>query len=187
MYRAEWMYKVLRAGNDLTFLHHVTKFVAVVKKHRTSLGREGTICPCNRCKNNLVYEDSVVKSHLIRYGFVDNYTIWKFHGEVDSSATGASERNSSMTTTSSVNERGQQPSSSTAARADSDTGNHDYVKINELLQDMAANDGDGDCDEQSDFLGPEDAEIFENLANRMDQDDVLFGNPKWLENFKEMK
>ena len=52
---------------------------------------------------------------------------------------------------------------------------------------MAANDGDGDCDEQSDFLGPEDAEIFENLANRMDQDDVLFGNPKWLENFKERK
>ena len=36
-------------------------------------------------------------------------------------------------------------------------------------------------------MGPEDAEIFENLANRMDQDDVLFGNPKWLENFKEMK
>ena len=115
-----------------------------------------------------------MKSHLIRYGFVDNYTIWKFHGEVDSSAIGASERKSSTTTTSSV----QQPSSSPAARADSDTGNHDYVKINELLQDMAANDGGGDCDEQIDFLGPEDAEIFKNLANRMDQDDVLFGNPK---------
>ena len=52
---------------------------------------------------------------------------------------------------------------------------------------MAANDGDGDCDEQSDLLGPKDAEIFKNLANRMDQADVLFGNPKWLENFKEMK
>ena len=36
-------------------------------------------------------------------------------------------------------------------------------------------------------MGPEHAEIFENLANRMDQDNVLFGNPKWLENFKEMK
>jgi hypothetical protein len=36
-------------------------------------------------------------------------------------------------------------------------------------------------------LGPEDGEIFENVANRMDQDDVLFGNPKWLENIKEMK
>ena len=137
------MYKIPRAGNDLTFLRHVTKFVAVAKKHRTSLGREGTICPCNRCQNNLPHEDSVVKSYLICYGFVDNYTVWKFHGEVDSSATGASERNSSMTTTSSVNERGQQPSSSPAARADGDTGNHDYVKINELLKDMAANDGDG--------------------------------------------
>ena len=49
---------------------------------------------------------------------------------------------------------------------------------------MAANDGDGDCDEHSDFFGPEDAEIFENLANCMDQDDVMFGNLKWLENFK---
>ena len=28
--------------------------------------------------------------------------------------------------------------------------------------------------------GLEDIEIFENLANRMDQDDVLFGNLKWL-------
>ena len=105
---------------------------------------------------------------------------------MDSSATGASERNSS-TTTSLVNERGQQPSSSSAPRASGDTGNRDYVKINEFLQDMAENGGDGDCDEQSDFLGPEHAEIFENLANRMDQNNVLFGNPKWLKNFKEMK
>ena len=52
---------------------------------------------------------------------------------------------------------------------------------------MAGNDGDGDCDEQYDLLGPEDVEIFENLANRMDQDDILFGNSKWLKNFKEMK
>ena len=65
-------YKIPRAGNDLTFLRHVTKFIVVAKKHRTSLGRERTICPCNRCKNNLVHEDSVVKSHLICYGFVDN-------------------------------------------------------------------------------------------------------------------
>ena len=72
MDRVEWMYKIPRAGNDLTFLRHVTKFIVVAKKHRTSLGRERTICPCNRCKNNLVHEDSVVKSHLICYGFVDN-------------------------------------------------------------------------------------------------------------------
>ena len=52
---------------------------------------------------------------------------------------------------------------------------------------MGGNDGSGDSDEWGDLLGSRDAEIFENLANHMDQDDVLFGNPKWMENFKEMK
>ena len=35
--------------------------------------------------------------------------------------------------------------------------------------------------------GPKMLRFFENFANRMDQDDVLFGNLKWLENFKEIK
>ena len=180
MDRAEWMYKIQRAGNDLTFLQYVQKFIAAAKKHRESLGWERTICPSNRCHNKLVQEDSVVQSHLIRYGFVRDYTIRKFHGEGDMSVTGASERNSSSTT-SSVNERGQQPSSSSAATAGGDSANRDYVNIDKLLQDMAGNDGDGDCDEHSDLLGPEDAEFFENFANHMEQDDILFGNPKWLE------
>ena len=33
----------------------------------------------------------------------------------------------------------------------------------------------------------EDAELFEEIANRLDHDDVLFESPRWLENFKEMK
>jgi hypothetical protein len=36
-------------------------------------------------------------------------------------------------------------------------------------------------------LRPKDAELLEEIANRMDHDDILFGNPKWLENFREMK
>jgi hypothetical protein len=32
-----------------------------------------------------------------------------------------------------------------------------------------------------------DVELFENIANRLDKDEVLFGNPRWLEDFKEMK
>jgi hypothetical protein len=84
-----------------------------------------------------------------------------------------------------VNDGGQQPSSSSAAAGD-DSSNHDYISINDLLQDMIDNDGGGDG-EQDDVLEPDNVELFQNLANRMDQDDVLFGNPKWLENFKEMK
>ena len=30
-------------------------------------------------------------------------------------------------------------------------------------------------------------QIFLRILVTVDQDDVLFGNPKWLENFKEMK
>ena len=118
------MYKLQRVGNDMSFLHHMRNFIAAAKKHRVSLGREGTICPCNSCKNNLLQEDNVVLSHLIRYGFVKNYIVWKFHGEAEPSVTSASERNSS--TPSSVNERGQQPSSSTAT-AGGDSANGDYM------------------------------------------------------------
>jgi len=34
---------------------------------------------------------------------------------------------------------------------------------------------------------PKDAVLFEQIANRLDHDDVLFGSLKWLENSKEMK
>ena len=60
MDREEWMYKLLRVGNDQSFLHHVRNFVAAVKKDCVSLGRGCTICPCNSCKNKLLKEDNVV-------------------------------------------------------------------------------------------------------------------------------
>jgi hypothetical protein len=84
-----------------------------------------------------------------------------------------------------VNDGGQQPSSSSAA-AGGNSSNHDYISINDFLHDMANNDGGRDG-EQDDVLEPDDVELFQNLANHMKQDDVLFGNLKWLENFKEMK
>ena len=34
---------------------------------------------------------------------------------------------------------------------------------------------------------PETAELFESIASRLDYDDVLFGSPRWQENFREMK
>jgi len=64
----------------------VRKFVATAKKHRLSLDRPRIICPCNSCKNKLAQKDNVVQSHLVRYGFAKDYTVWKFHGEADSSA-----------------------------------------------------------------------------------------------------
>ena len=159
-----------------SFLHHVRNFVAAVKKYHVSLGWECTICLCNSCKNKLLQKDNVVQSHLICHGFVENFIVWKFHSETDPSVTGASERNS--LTTSSVNERGQQRSSSTATAGGNDRANRDYyINIDDLIQYMGGNGGGGNG-EQGEILGPEGAEIFENLANRMNQDDILFGNPR---------
>ena len=69
----EWMYKTSRLYP--TFLDHVTKFIAAAKRHRLSLKRELTICPCKSCKNLLAHGDDTVKSHLIRYGFIKDYTV----------------------------------------------------------------------------------------------------------------
>jgi hypothetical protein len=62
--------------------------------------------------------------------------------------------------------------------------------MKDLLQDMAdsggGGDGDGDGDgEEAAVRVPEDMELFEEIANRLD-DDVLFGSPRWLKNFREM-
>ena len=69
----EWMYKTSRL--DQAYLDHVTKSIAAAKRHHLSLKREHTICPCKSYKNLLLHEDNVVKSHLVRYGFIKDYTI----------------------------------------------------------------------------------------------------------------
>jgi hypothetical protein len=100
---------------------------------------------------------------LIQYGFVKDYTVWKYHGEeADPSATGESEGNSST-----VNDGGQQPSATIAATS-GDSANHDYINIHYLFKAMADNDGGGGDGERIDVLGPEDAKLFQNIANRMD-------------------
>ena len=60
--------------------------------------------------------------------------------------------------------------------------------MEDLFQDMAADDdGGGDGDEDAIVRDPESAELLEQIANRLDKDDILFGSPRWLENFREMK
>jgi hypothetical protein len=36
-------------------------------------------------------------------------------------------------------------------------------------------------------MEPEDAELFEGLANRLDHDNILFKSPRRLDNFREIK
>ena len=53
---------------------------------------------------------------------------------------------------------------------------------------MADNDGsDGDGGELAGVMEAEDVELFEELANRLDNGYALFGSSRWLENFREIK
>jgi hypothetical protein len=109
--------------------------------------------------------------------------------EKDSSVIDAPGGTSSSTTsTAAVNiDRGEQPSGGAAAAAgDDDNASHEYITMSYLLQDMRDNDGGGDGD-LVDTLLREDTKLFVEVANRLDHDDILFRNPKWLENFREIK
>ena len=80
MDREEWMYKLPRVGNDLSFLHHVRNFVAAAKKHESwSTPFVRAIAARTNFSRNIMW----FQSHLIWQDFVKDYTIWKFHGEAD--------------------------------------------------------------------------------------------------------
>jgi hypothetical protein len=78
-------------------------------------------------------------------------------------------------------------SSTAAAPAGTDNGARDYITVEDIIQDMADGaDGGGDGQEAT-VKEPEDVQLIEDLVNHIDEDDVVFGCPKWLENFREMK
>lgn len=62
----------------------------------------------------------------------------------------------------------------------------DYITVDDLFGDDAGDKGDNE-DVGATFLEPEGTKLFENIANGFDEDDVLFGNLRWLKNFIEMK
>jgi hypothetical protein len=83
---------------------------------------------------------------------------------------------------------GRQPASSSSSATASDDNARDYITIEDLFQDMAVDDdGGGDANEKAIVRDPEGAELLEKIANCLDKDDILFGSPRWLENFRDMK
>jgi hypothetical protein len=49
-----------------------------------------TICSCCHCNIMRTHKDSMVQSHLVRFGFVKDYTVWTFHGKKVDASGGAS-------------------------------------------------------------------------------------------------
>ena len=81
-YMNSWIYGSLRLKAG--FREEVDKFIEVAKKHATTLteNKDIIICLCKDCKNCMAWTDvTIIRSHLIMRGFVEDYIVWIRHGE----------------------------------------------------------------------------------------------------------
>jgi hypothetical protein len=81
---------------------------------------------------------------------------------------------------------GGPPTGTFVADDNNDADHHDYITMDDLFRDDPGDKGDNE-DVGATLLELEDVELFKNITNYLDEDDVLFGNPRWLKNFREMK
>jgi hypothetical protein len=76
-----WIYKARRIGDY--FLGELKKFIKSAEKHARSEKTQRIYCPCKTCKNMRVFSDTtIIRSYVLVGGFVDNYMIWTYHGEI---------------------------------------------------------------------------------------------------------
>ena len=74
------MYKARKT--DTYFRGEVDKFIQAAENHARIEETQMIHCPCRTCKNLRVFSNAtIIRSHLLISGFVDNYMIWNKHGE----------------------------------------------------------------------------------------------------------
>jgi hypothetical protein len=57
-------------------------FIDFMKKDMLDNIRGNICCPCKHCKNEKKYHaDDVLRAHLTKHGFMEDYRCWKKHGE----------------------------------------------------------------------------------------------------------
>jgi hypothetical protein len=64
------------------YIKGLDAFINFVKKYMLDNVRGNLCCPCKHCKNEKKYcIDDMLRSHLIKYGFMEDYQCWNKHGE----------------------------------------------------------------------------------------------------------
>jgi hypothetical protein len=76
------MYNAKRT--DVYFCGELKKFIQVAKNHARNKNTQLMHCPCSACKNLRVFTNpTTIRSHVMVSGFVKDYKMWKYHGEMD--------------------------------------------------------------------------------------------------------
>jgi hypothetical protein len=76
-----WMYE---SSDVLAHFEGVSIFLEVAAQCATREKEEVIYYPCKACNNNMMYlyiDREIIREHLVRSGFMDNYFIWSKHGE----------------------------------------------------------------------------------------------------------
>jgi hypothetical protein len=132
---------------DSRYLREVRKFITAAKVDRDISKRSTIICPCSHCKNQTTYVDErTVQSHLIRYGFMENYTVWTHHSERVVASSGGASGVSSASTTLNQDPVAAPVPASAAPAASENSACDDYITVDDILQNMV--DGGGDDGEE---------------------------------------
>jgi hypothetical protein len=72
------------SGDVLAHFKGVSIFLEATTQHTTHEKREAIYCPYKVCNNNVMYlykDCEIIREHLVRNGFMDNYFFWSKHGE----------------------------------------------------------------------------------------------------------
>jgi hypothetical protein len=70
-----------RLSNE--YINGLDAFNNFVKKYMVDNGRGFICCPCKHCKTEKKYHSGdVLRAHLIKHGFKEDYRCWNKHGEV---------------------------------------------------------------------------------------------------------
>ena len=77
-----WIYLKNRLSEE--YRSGVAEFLAIAENNMRESMNDHMRCPCMDCKNEKLWpEKRQVQSHLIRRGFMEGYTCWTRHGEVE--------------------------------------------------------------------------------------------------------
>ncbi|XP_018632807.1 uncharacterized protein [Nicotiana tomentosiformis] len=80
-----WMYNRNYSNRELReeFIEGVAGFIAWAKILYEFLTGGMIRCPCVKCKCDKFLKPEDIKDHLYKKGFMKNYFVWIFHGEID--------------------------------------------------------------------------------------------------------
>ena len=64
------------------YLSGVSDFIRAAEEHKLNRPEQYICCPCKDCENVRMFENpEQIEDHLIRRGFIEQYTCWTRHGE----------------------------------------------------------------------------------------------------------